>query len=117
MRDEERTVSGHACHALLCRTQVPPRLHMFAKHWRMVPRPLRASLWLHYRPGQERDKQPTAAYLRAAAACVEAVARAEGRHEDAIRTEVEMYENWASLIDDDAALGDPAHTENHKDQT
>jgi hypothetical protein len=93
-------VSGHHCHALACETSVPPRLHMCARHWRMVPRLQRAQLWAAYRPGQERDKDPSAAYLRAAAACVEAVARAEGLPEDAITAEVAQYEAWASRVED-----------------
>lgn len=92
-------MSGHTCHALLCRTMVPPRLHMCGRHWRMVPKPLQRQLWAEYRPGQEQDMQPTAAYLRAAAACVEAVARVEGHHEDAIHAEVEIYETWANVLE------------------
>jgi len=90
---------AHTCHALGCRTKVPPRLHMCAKHWSMVPRHLQRRLWAEYRPGQERDMQPTAAYLRAAAACVEAVAQAGGQPPDLIASEVAMYETWATALE------------------
>lgn len=38
---------------------------MFAcrRHWYTVPKPLRDALLRVYRPGQEIDKQPSAAYL------------------------------------------------------
>lgn len=35
----------HHCHALNCTTSVPPRLHMCAKHWRMVPKALQDDPW------------------------------------------------------------------------
>ena len=92
-------MSGHTCHALGCRTMVPPRLHMCAKHWRMVPRQLQRRLWAEYRPGQERDMQPTPAYLRAVGACVRAVAEVEGHRPDVIAIEVEMYETWATALE------------------
>lgn len=98
-------MSGHHCHALACEVSVPPRLHMCFRHWKMVPKALQSALWASYRRGQERDMQPSAAYLRAAAACVEAVARAEGLPEDAIAVEVGMYEAWASLVDDGPESG------------
>lgn len=86
------------CHALFCEVSVPPRMHMCAPHWRMVPRALQRQLWANYRRGQERDMQPSAAYLRAAAACVSAVANTEGHPQAAIATEVATYEAWAEMV-------------------
>jgi hypothetical protein len=40
----------------------------------MVPKTLRHAVWRTYRPGQEIDKDPSAAYLESAAAAIEAVA-------------------------------------------
>ena len=92
---------GHTCHALGCERNVPPRLHMCPQHWRMVPKAKQRALWAAYRPGQELRMDPTAEYLRAAAACVRAVAEAEGHAEEAIASEVQPYESWAELIEDD----------------
>lgn len=75
-RTEERTT--HRCHAIGCQTPVAPRLHMCRRHWFMVPEALRAALWAAYVPGQEDRKDPTDEYLRAARACIEAVAAREG---------------------------------------
>lgn len=63
----------HTCHARGCRTRVPPKLLMCARHWRQVPRPLQRAVWSTYRPGQEIDKRPTVEYLAAADAAIEAV--------------------------------------------
>lgn len=35
-------------------------------HWFRLPAPLRRKIWSTYRPGQERDMRPSAAYLQAA---------------------------------------------------
>lgn len=64
---------SHTCHAEGCGTEVPPKLFMCRKHWRMVPRRMQAAIWHHYRPGQEIDKHPTAAYLQAATEAIDAV--------------------------------------------
>lgn len=88
---------SHHCHALACEVNVPPRMHMCKGHWRIVPRALQRRLWATYRRGQERDMQPSPAYLRAAAACVRSVAETEGYPEDAIAAECAMYESWAEM--------------------
>lgn len=90
---------AHTCHAMRCEAKVPPRLHMCKPHWSRVPRRLQRALWAEYRTGQERDKQPTAAYLRAAAACVEAVATAEGHPAEEIAIEVDAYLSWATRLE------------------
>lgn len=69
---------AHSCHADKCTTEVPPRMHMCRKHWRMVPRRLQDALWAAYEPGQERRKDPSAEYLVAAERCICAVAMKEG---------------------------------------
>jgi len=90
---------SHTCHALGCETKVPPRLHMCKRHWSMVPVRAQRELWRTYRPGQERDKRPSPAYLRAAAACIEAVAAAEGYPPDEIAAEVTEYREIAEFLE------------------
>lgn len=72
-------IGAHLCHANDCTERVPPRMLMCKRHWYMVPKPLRDAVWDNYVPGQERRKDPTAAYLSAAQAAIDAVARKEGR--------------------------------------
>lgn len=91
----------HHCHALNCDTSVPPRMHMCARHWRMVPKPLQQALWANYRRGQERTMTPSPAYLRAAAACVRSVAEQEHQPPDEIESDVATYEAWAQMLEDD----------------
>lgn len=50
---------------------------MCARHWRMVPRALQQAVWAAYRPGQERTKTPSRAYLDAAKVAINAVAARE----------------------------------------
>lgn len=69
----------HTCHAYGCDVEVPPKMLMCLKHWRMVPRRLQALVWTHYRPGQEEDKQPSHDYILVQRAAVSAVFVAEGR--------------------------------------
>ena len=90
---------SHGCHALGCNTPVPPRLHMCPGHWRRVPRSLQDALWAAYRPGQENDKQPSAEYLRAAAACIRAVAEKEDHPAEDIDFECGLYLEWADMLD------------------
>jgi len=54
---------SHVCHAMGCGTEIEPKLFMCLNHWRMVPKQLQQSVWKHYRPGQEDDKNPTKEYL------------------------------------------------------
>jgi hypothetical protein len=51
---------------------------MCARHWRLVPRDTQRLVWKAYRPGQERDKRPTAGYLIVQAIAVGQVAVKEG---------------------------------------
>ena len=68
----------HTCHARGCDVEVPPRLLMCRVHWSRVPAHLKRAVWREYRPGQEVDKQPNAAYLEVMAAAIDAVAQKEG---------------------------------------
>jgi diadenosine tetraphosphatase ApaH/serine/threonine PP2A family protein phosphatase len=90
---------AHTCHALRCETPVPSRMHMCRQHWAMVPKALQRRLWATYRPGQENDKRPTAAYLRAAAACIEAVAEADHVPAEEIAAECGEYREIAEFLD------------------
>lgn len=69
----------HTCHAIGCNVEVPARLLMCPRHWRLVPVVLKDAVWKTYRPGQERDKQPSPAYLQVAKAAIEAVRAHEER--------------------------------------
>lgn len=55
----------HTCHAYKCNKEVPRKMFMCLKHWRMVPRNLQRLVWRHYQPGQENfEVQPTEEYFR-----------------------------------------------------
>ena len=68
---------SHKCHAKGCNIDVDPRLLMCLRHWRLLPAPLKRAVWRHYREGQERTKDPSAAYMEAQRAAIDAVARIE----------------------------------------
>lgn len=76
-------------------------LHMCRRHWAMVPKPFQRALWLNYRQGQEKDKNPSAEYLRAAADCIGSVARAEGWPDEEIANELDGYYAWAEMLEAD----------------
>lgn len=93
---------SHTCHAMNCETAVPPKMWGCQKHWAMVPPDLQAQLWDTYRHGQERRGNPSPAYLRAAAACVQAAARAEGHSDEEIEASPDYagYLAWAEMLDE-----------------
>jgi hypothetical protein len=66
----------HHCHWPSCGKSVPPAMWGCRQHWFALPQYLRDKIWATYRPGQEIDGTPSAAYL-AAAAEVQAWIRAE----------------------------------------
>lgn len=68
----------HTCHAKGCNKAVAPKYLMCGRHWSMVPKPQQAEIWRHYRPGQEEDKRPSAAYVTVMKAAIDAVDLAEG---------------------------------------
>jgi hypothetical protein len=67
----------HVCHAKGCDKPVPPKRLMCKPHWNAVPRHLQQEVWYHYRPGQEKDKRPSAQYLKVMLAAIKAVAEQE----------------------------------------
>lgn len=69
----------HLCHALGCRVRTAPKLLMCRHHWGMVPKTLQTRVWATYVPGQEITKIPSAEYLDAAMAAINAVAELERR--------------------------------------
>lgn len=77
-RAMEKARRGHTCHARGCDAPCEPRYLMCGRHWRMVPESIAAEVWRTYRPGQEVDKRPSAAWVRAADAAIGAVALVEG---------------------------------------
>lgn len=56
---------SHHCHADGCQKEVPPKMFMCLKHWRMVPKTFQNEIWKYYRPGQEVDKKPSQDYVKA----------------------------------------------------
>lgn len=82
---------SHTCHATGCKTAVPPNMWGCKRHWFMVPKPIRDRVWATYRPGQERDKDPSVPYLKAAREAVIAVAVLEGKIPD-----VSLYDAFLS---------------------
>lgn len=60
------TSPTHYCHAQRCTRPVHPMMFMCRLHWYALPKPMRTLIWATYRPGQERDKQPSKEYLDAA---------------------------------------------------
>jgi len=49
------------------------------RHWRMLSKNAQSVVWREYRPGQERDKNPSARYLVAQAMVVAFVAGKDGK--------------------------------------
>lgn len=60
-------MSAHLCHWKGCTTEVAPKLWGCPKHWFRLPKVLRSRIWATYRAGQEITKDPSEAYLAAAA--------------------------------------------------
>lgn len=73
MRMNEQTLIAHLCHVPGCPTAVPRKMLMCRSHWARVPLKLRQKVWAAYRSGQEVDKQPSAEWLHAAKAAIDAV--------------------------------------------
>lgn len=58
----------HTCHWPGCNTQVPPAMWGCKRHWFMLPKHIRDEIWRTYRPGQEKDMDPSDDYMKAAQA-------------------------------------------------
>ncbi len=56
-------MSEHTCHHPNCNIPVPPKMLACRGHWFMLPQELKDRVWKTYRPGQEKDKQPSQAYM------------------------------------------------------
>jgi len=54
----------HPCHWPNCPVEVPPKMWGCKKHWFRLPKVYRDAIWRTYRPGQEKDKNPSAEYMR-----------------------------------------------------
>jgi hypothetical protein len=63
----------HKCHANSCQKQTPEKMFMCNTHWAMVPSVLQKAIWATYRSGQEKDKNPSEAYLKNAKEAIAAV--------------------------------------------
>ncbi len=79
----------HRCHAIGCDRPVAPRFLMCPPHWRKVPHDLKQQVWLHYRAGQEVQKDPTPEYM-AATAAIRSLQKAPKA--------VTLWQPWATLV-------------------
>ena len=59
---------SHKCHWPTCQKVVPPKLWGCKPHWFKLPKSIRDQIWLHYQPGQEQTKTPSAEYRKSAKA-------------------------------------------------
>ena len=53
----------HKCHAHGCEVAVPPAMFACKPHWFSLPKAMRDAIRRECRPGQERNKNPSARYL------------------------------------------------------
>jgi hypothetical protein len=83
---------SHSCHAINCNKNVPPEMFMCKKHWYMVPKHLRDSVWAFYRPGQCDDFNISAGYAEAAKDAIKAVAGKEGIVTDDSHPNLALYD-------------------------
>jgi len=56
----------HECHWPGCIEQVPPAMWGCRRHWYALPKTIRDEVWATYRPGQEKDMNPSDRYIEAA---------------------------------------------------
>lgn len=56
----------HHCHWPGCGKNVPPAMWGCKQHWMKLPQRLRNKIWTTFRPGQETNWTPSAAYLEVA---------------------------------------------------
>lgn len=69
---------SHTCHAEGCDQATPPKMFMCKRHWFMLPKEIRDSIWEFYVPGQERRKDPSKEYLAASQWAIDWLAKKEG---------------------------------------
>jgi hypothetical protein len=65
----------HHCHWPGCEKQVPPAMWGCRTHWYSLPIDLRSAIWKSYVPGQEASGRPGRAYVDAARAVQEWIAK------------------------------------------
>lgn len=90
---------SHTCHLPGCSRAVPPALLFCGPHWAKVPAALKQEVWNTYRPGQETDKNPSAAYCRAAYAACIAVLDALRLEDPKLRHEAAGYLRLAETLE------------------
>lgn len=56
----------HPCHWPGCDLRVSPAQWGCRKHWYRLPQGIRNRIWAAFKPGQEKTKTPSAAYIAAA---------------------------------------------------
>ena len=81
---------AHTCHVIGCAVDVWPKHLMCLTHWNQVPIALQAEIYQMYRAGQERDKNPSKAWLKAAFAAINFIARLEGQPERRLPDEEDL---------------------------
>lgn len=84
----------HKCHAVDCEVVVPERMLMCKAHWAMVSKRTKQRVYIFYRVGQERDKNPSKFYLEAAGDAIREVAKKE----DAIACQSQKQDAQPSSI-------------------
>lgn len=62
-RGPSKRTMPHHCHAHGCTREVPPKMFMCKPHWFRLRAAMQRAIWREYRPGQERDKNPSQRYL------------------------------------------------------
>jgi hypothetical protein len=55
----------HHCHAHKCSEPTEPRMFVCLRHWKQLTPELKNAVWATYRRGQEYDKNPSVAYIKA----------------------------------------------------
>ena len=84
-------MTAHACHARKCNTNVPPRMLMCGKHWKMVPGQTQKMIWKHYKSGQEKgEARPSSKWHFYADEAIEAVYKKELKKEESKQTELKF---------------------------
>lgn len=96
---------NHACHAIGCTANVPPRMFACRRHWFALRRATQQAIWREYRHGQEIDKRPSTRYLAVQRFAVAELARLDGFSQDAAGSMDEAMHFRQKAIDEGA--GDP----------
>jgi hypothetical protein len=97
---------SHTCHAAGCNVAVPAKMFMCKTHWYKLRKPMRDAIWREYRPGQEKDKNPSPRYMAVQRRAVAELAEKEGGFGDLPAKYAEASEDFrAESIA--SGLGDP----------